>query len=311
MRVKTPPKSIIDSPPRRCYPERANQTKKDVFSMFGFSSKKSGPVQMVKDAYDKGVQYMQAGDPARAMLWLSRADTIYCANDDTYEAVGEALTEDCSSRIGALEEEPTLVNQITAQVEELAEELEGSQLRLWGLMSMARLAQLGKKLAQLPDCEVLGQLETAVRLMLQSFSSPISGQEFQFLESVRDALYDLSDLESFWDCGEIEVPGKAPFQAFDLNGMLAVLEMHTYIDSHLACLLGEEVGAPGPQPDIVPCALLPDYYLRTLEGDISQVPAVQAELERIRSDFAFIQKFPELSDVEARINGYLQLDILA
>ena len=180
--------------------------------MFGFSSKKSGPVQMVKDAYDKGVQYMQAGDPARAMLWLSRADTIYCANDDTYEAVGEALTEDCSSRIGALEEEPTLVNQITAQVEELAEELEGSQLRLWGLMSMARLAQLGKKLAQLPDCEVLGQLETAVRLMLQSFSAPISGQEFQFLESVRDALYDLSDLESFWDCGEIEVPGKAPFR---------------------------------------------------------------------------------------------------
>ena len=158
---------------------------------------------------------------------------------------------------------------------------------------------------------MLGQLETAVRLMLQSFSAPISGQEFQFLESVRDALYDLSDLESFWDCGEIEVPGKAPFQAFDLNGMLAVLEMHTYIDSHLACLLGEEVGAPGPQPDIVPCALLPDYYLRTLEGDISQVPAVQAELERIRSDFAFIQKFPELSDVEARINGYLQLDILA
>ena len=78
--------------------------------MFGFSSKKSGPVQMVKDAYDKGVQYMQAGDPARAMLWLSRADTIYCANDDTYEAVGEALTEDCSSRIGALEEEPTLIS---------------------------------------------------------------------------------------------------------------------------------------------------------------------------------------------------------
>ena len=38
---------------------------------------------------------------------------------------------------------------------------------------------------------------------------------------------------------------------------------------------------------------------------------VQAELEHIRSDFAFIQKFPELSDVEARINGYLQLDILA
>ena len=266
---------------------------------------------LAKAYYELGTAAMEQGDLNHAQLWLHRADTIYSADDTTYEKVGEKLVDDCSDRIGALEEEPTLVNQITAQVEELAEELEGSQLRLWGLMSMARLAQLGKKLAQLPDCEVLGQLETAVRLMLQSFSSPISGQEFQFLESVRDALYDLSDLESFWDCGEIEVPGKAPFQAFDLNGMLAVLEMHTYIDSHLACLLGEEVGAPGPQPDIVPCALLPDYYLRTLEGDISQVPAVQAELERIRSDFAFIQKFPELSDVEARINGYLQLDILA
>ncbi len=109
--------------------------------MFGFLAKKNSPVQMVKDAYQKGLAYMEAGDPERARLWLCRADTIYSADDSTYEAVGEALTEDCSDRIGTLEEEPCLTNQLTAQVEEWAEELEESQLRLWGLMSMARLAQ--------------------------------------------------------------------------------------------------------------------------------------------------------------------------
>ena len=279
--------------------------------MFGFLAKKNSPVQMVKDAYQKGLAYMEAGDPERARLWLCRADTIYSADDSTYEAVGEALTEDCSDRIGTLEEEPCLTNQLTAQVEEWAEELEESQLRLWGLMSMARLAQLGKKLSALPGCRALGQLEMAVQLILRSFTAPISGQEFGQLEALRDELYELSDAKDYWNGGEIAVPGRAPFQVFDLNGMLVLLGLNAYLDSHLAYLVGEEEGAPGPQTDIIPCALLPDYYLRTREGDIAQLPAVQAELARIQEDFRFIHSRPELSDAAQRINDYLQLDLLA
>ena len=207
---------------------------------------------MVKDAYQKGLAYMEAGDPERARLWLCRADTIYSADDSTYEAVGEALTEDCSDRIGTLEEEPCLTNQLTAQVEEWAEELEESQLRLWGLMSMARLAQLGKKLSALPGCRALGQLEMAVQLILRSFTAPISGQEFGQLEALRDELYELSDAKDYWNGGEIAVPGSAPFQVFDLNGMLVLLGLNAYLDSHLAYLVGEEEGAP-QQPAAILC----------------------------------------------------------
>ena len=93
--------------------------------------------------------------------------------------------------------------------------------------------------------------------------------------------------------------------------MLVLLGLNAYLDSHLAYLVGEEEGAPGPQTDIIPCALLPDYYLRTREGDIAQLPAVQAELARIQEDFRFIHSRPELSDAAQRINDYLQLDLLA
>lgn len=279
--------------------------------MFGFKSKKTGPVQMVKDAYQKGVQYMEQGDPERARLWLCRADTIYSADDSTYEAAGEALTDDCSDRIGTLEEADCFTNRIMAQVEEWAEELDGAQIQLWGLMTMARLAPLGAKLSHLPGCGVLGQLERTVQLVLQSFRAPISGQEFGELEAVRDQLYELGDAPQYWNGGEIDVPGKAPFQVFDLNGLLTLLGLNTYLDSHLANLVGEEEGAPGPQTDLIPCALLPDYYLRTQQGDITQLPAVKAELDRIQADFQFMQGYPQLSDVADRIGTYLQLDILA
>jgi len=279
--------------------------------MFGFFSKKSGPAQLVRDAYQQGVQYMEHGDPERARLWLCRADTIYSADDSVYEAVGETLTDDCSERIGALEEADCFTNRAIAQVEEWAEELDGTQVRLWGLMTMARLAPLGTRLSALAGCGVLGRLERAVSLVLQSFRAPISGQEFGELEEIRDQLYELSDSPRYWGGGEIKVPGKAPFQVFDLNGLLTVLGLNSYLDSHLACLVGEEEGAPGPQTDLIPCALLPDYYLRTQPGDAAQLPGVRAELERIRDDFQFLRSGPDLSAAADRINGYLKLDILA
>ena len=55
------------------------------------------------------------------MLWLSRADTIYSARDELYEAAGEVLTEDCSERIGQLEEAPTYTNKLLAEIQDRLE----------------------------------------------------------------------------------------------------------------------------------------------------------------------------------------------
>ena len=46
---------------------------------------------LAKIYYDMGVHCMKNNDPNRAMLYLSRSDTIFSASDDVYEQVSEAV----------------------------------------------------------------------------------------------------------------------------------------------------------------------------------------------------------------------------
>lgn len=89
---------------------------------------------------------MERGEPDRAQLWLHRADTVFSARDEVYEKVGEKLADDCSERIGRLEDEHILANDAPAQVEEKAAGLGDVRVRIWGLLSLARLVKLGKRL---------------------------------------------------------------------------------------------------------------------------------------------------------------------
>jgi len=268
---------------------------------------------LVRACYEMGTAAMDGGDLNRAALWLHRADTVYSAKDEVYEKVGDKLTEDCSDRIGALEDAPLLYNQVPAEVEERAEELNDLQVRVWGLLSAARLAGLGKRLAALPGCGVLGELEWAVDMMLRSFQTPPSQEEYQKLMDICNGLYELGDSEAFYGGGEIEVPGKAPFQVFDLNGMGLLLELNGYLDSHLRLLAAMSQGQeelPAAERGVVACALLPDYYVRTLGGKPEDVPQVQAELRRIWSDCDFVRSGPSWDAVGEKIAAYKQLDIL-
>ena len=172
--------------------------------------------------YELGVAAMDAGSLNKAQLWLHRADTIYSADDNIYDRVGEKLMDDCSDRIGRLEEEDGLFyNAIPAEIETKAEELNDPQVRVWGLLSIARLVRLGERLGRLPGCEVLGQLDWAVDLMLRSLQTMPSQEAYQRLMDMCDALYELNGKKIYYT-GEIEVPGKAPFQLFDLNGLFGV-----------------------------------------------------------------------------------------
>ena len=134
---------------------------------------------LVKTYYELGVSAMDGGDLNHAQLWLHRADTIYSADDTTYEKVGDKLTDDCSDRIGTLEdEEGLLYNAAPAEIEARAEELSDVQLRIWGMLSMARLVKLGERLSALPGCHVLGELGWAVEMMFQSTQAPPTQEEY-------------------------------------------------------------------------------------------------------------------------------------
>ena len=296
--------------------------------MFGLLGKKATPspeerladlqrkgdwAGLAKAYYELGVEAMDKGDLNRAQLWLHRADTIYSADDDVYDKVGEKLTDDCSDRIGTLEEEEELLyNAVPAQIEEKADGLEDPQVRVWGLLSAARLVKLGERLAKLPGCEVLGQLAWAVDMMFKSFQTPPAQEEYQRLMDVCNALYELNGKAAYYT-GEVEVPGGAPLQLFDLNGMMGTeQELNGYIDGHLRLIAALSQGAeelPIAESGAVGCALLPDYYVRTGSAKPEEAPRFKAELDRIWSDYNFVRSGLTWEAVGERLSKYKELDI--
>lgn len=269
---------------------------------------------LARSYYQLGVNAMKAGDLNHAQLWLHRADTIYSADDAIYDVVGEKLMDDCSDRIGQLEEEELLYNDIPASVEDMAASLSDAQIRVWGLLSLARLVKLGEKLAVLPGCEVLADLGWAVDTVLKSFQEPPTEDEFNGLKDMCDALYELGDSPEFWGMGSaIDVPGGEPFQVFDLNGMMGVhLEIDAYLNGHLEliCALSQEEEPPAPQTGIIAGALLPDYYVRTGADNLTAVPHIKAELERISRDYDSLCSGLTWELIRQRVEEYKKLDIL-
>ena len=211
-----------------------------MFSLFGKKEGKAGEDRvaecqkkkdwagLAKAYYEMGVSAMEAGDLEHAQLWLHRADTIYSADDAVYEKVGDKITDDCSDRIGRLEaEEDLLYNAVPAEISEKAEELSEPQVRIWG-------------------CEVLGELGWAVDMMARSLQEPPTQEEYQHLMDVCNGLYELNGKPGYW-CGQIDVPGGAPFQVFDLNGMMGVeQELNSFIDSHLRLIAALSQGVEDP-----------------------------------------------------------------
>ena len=269
--------------------------------------------------YDMGVAAMESGDLNSAVLWLNRADTVYSASDEVYSKTSKnrlfhkEIVNDCSDRIGALEDESLLYNDFPARVEEKAEELSDIQVRIWGLLSIARLVKLGSRLGTLPGCEVLGRLGRVVDIMLESFQEPVTEDQYNLLMDTCNALYDLGDSQAFYGGGQMEVPGGAPFQVFDLNGMMGVhLELNGYLDNHLRLLsaLSQDQEPPAAESSMVGCTLLPDYYVRTGAGKLEDVPQIKAELERIWDDYEFVCSQITWQAVAQRLDGYRTLDIL-
>lgn len=297
--------------------------------MFGFGKKASKtPEERLTDCQRKkdwaglaktycelGAAAMDQGDLNRAQLWLHRADTIYSADDGVYEKVGDQVIDSCSDRIGRLEEEDGLFyNAIPSQIEAKAEELADAQVRVWGLLSAARLVKLGERLSVLPGCGVLGQLGWAVDMMLQSLQKPPAQEDYQHLMDVCNSLYELGDNPAFYSGEAIDIPGGRPFQVFDLNGMMGVhLELNDYIDSHLRLIAALSQGAeelPAAGNGVICCTLLPDYYVRTGAGRLEDVPQIKAELARIWSDCDFVCSSLTWEQTTKRIEEYKMLDLL-
>lgn len=282
----------------------------DLEAQLASLQKESDFAGLAKLYYNMGARCMDAEDYDRAMMYLSRADNIYTSDDGIYEQVGEELIDDCAERICRLDELPTFTTLVLHGVQEAAKNLDETQVRIAGLLTLARFVKLGERLSFLPGCESLGELGEIVSLIMRSFHEPLSKDDFLYLKDFCDDFYEFTDSECFFDINnQAETPCGAPVQVFDLNGLTAMIELNLYLDSHLS-LFAEDKEPEVAECDFIPAALLPDYYLRTSKKPLADNPHIQKELERIQSDLEFISERPSWESIAKRAAEYAELDIL-
>ncbi len=271
-------------------------------------------INLAIEYYNLGVKSMECGDNIKATLWLNRSNAIYSAKDDIYSAVGDDLQDDCSYKIGELEAEDNIYNNFPEYTQEKLSELSSAQVSIIGLFSIARLIPVLNKLSKLTGCELLSEVEKVPAIVLNSFSSGISGEDFQFMSDLAGELYSFADSEYYWGNTQT-IPGAntQQFEVFDLHGMMgAIQEIITYLldftDTLSALSQGE--APPASECGIVNCTLLADYYARTTSISIEEIPQVKAEISRINDDFSFITSNVSFDDITNRVNYYKTLDIL-
>lgn len=270
--------------------------------------------------YDLGVQAMNEGDLHKAALWLNWADTIYSARDEIFDKVDSQLIDDCSDRISELEDEDLLYNTIPLMIEEMAEDLTDEALRLWGLLSLARMVKLGQRLAVLPGCGALSKLGWAVDLVQSTLKENDdegelpAGRKVDELQELCGELYALGDNSALWGLGSaIDLKGRGPFHLLDLCGMmLTLLEMEAYLSSHVQYLRALAAGEEPPEGEmgVIAAGLLLDYYVRTHDGSVESLPQVKAELARIKDDYDFVSDDMSWAQIAKRIAAYKELSLL-
>ncbi len=263
--------------------------------------------EISKIYYILGTRCMEDGDAARAILYLCRCDAFAGASDSVSGKLGRPLLDDCAQRLARLGEAPVLTSEIISQVMDRAKVLSDSQVRLWGLLTMARLAKVGQRLSVLQGCQALGRLGQTAKLVLRSLYRQVSPEEIGFLQETCSQIYRLVDSIYMLD-PDSQVPAPlGPLEALDLNGGMAYTQLNLYLDNHLRFLNNRSVR---PEAGLIPCALLSDYYLRVQDGPLERMPQIQAELRRVQDDQKFLRDSPTRDALTERVKRYLATDIL-
>lgn len=260
--------------------------------------------------YRKGKEYLRKGDLERARLYLERASTLYSCFDQVFDEC-EVLMEDCDEQIGALEEEDLLYNELLEKVQERSEELDNAQNYIWGLLSLCRLQTIFDRLSGCPGCEILGELRRVLDLFDQGLEQELSVEEREYLNDFITRFYDFGDSEAFADLSnQVSTEDGKALQVFDLNGNTTFTCIHLFLDKCIYAFCGGWEAAEDAEVDLIPCTLIEDYYLRTSEENLREIPKIQEEIGRIWSDYEFLETEPDAPAIRERMEGYRTLNLL-
>lgn len=291
-------------------------------SLFGslFGSKEKGVGELLEDLkkaqrskdfvktaklyYEVGACYYQQGNKEKAWLYLNRFDTLSGSQDEIYEKIPEKLMDQASDWIGELEEADLYLNELMNWAEEAAEELDVIQRAKWNLLTLARFEMLFQQLSRLSGFELLNRYGRVVEILAQALYEPVGEAEYKEALGFVKEFYPFTDSKALADVSNcVSIAGGGDFEAYDLQGSCTLLNMYTLLDDILQYAeQRRNMGEIGT--DLLTNVLLADYYIRTHEEPLREIPAVRAEVERIQADLEFVKGNPVRAEFMERMHQH-------
>lgn len=263
-----------------------------------------------------GKIYKKEGKQIKAIYYLRRFDNLVGGNDKLYSKFArkdEKAMEWIDELEGSLGTE-RLEPQLQKQVAEQAMELDYLQKMQWLLLTMARFCRLFREISVLREFEIFGKLDEIILLLEKGLYEELDEQEQWKIEYFEESLEEIFDSLCMSDCTKkIVISGKESFVPGDLESGEGTYLFHMSLCA-LKDFVWDGVEDEEIEMEFAACGILADYYYRTCEikddEDIRVYPEVQREIERIFSDFAFVQEHPDKEKLRERIETYRKLMIL-
>ena len=270
-------------------------SQEDVFATLKKAQQHKNFVAVAKAYYSIGKMYLDQGQKEKALLYINRFDALSGSQDAICEKIPEEMADQAADWIEMLEEEDRelYMNELRAQAGEMGEMLSDMQKIQWNLLSLARFEALFAKLSALKGFSVLANYSKVVEILAQSLYRPVTEEEKQILQEHSFDFYPFTDSSELADVtNSIPVAGGADMEAYDIIGYSTLLNMMTVIDDLIDMAEGKSE-AKDMDVDFVINSLIADYYIRTGETELRNIPAVKKETDRIFADFDFVKSAPD------------------
>lgn len=260
-----------------------------------------------------GETYKKEGKRIKALYYLNRFDNLVGGYDrlyNTFEKEDDKVMEWITELEMDLESD-LYEQEIQEQVVEKAEELNLLQKMQWLLLTMSRFCTLFQHVSDLSGFEEFGRLEEMVTYLYKGFYEELDEEEEWELDEFGDMLNEMFDSLVMSDhTKKVDIPGKESFVPADLESGEGT-HFFSMAYEALQGFIFDQIVESEVEMEFAACGILADYYYRTCEiddnKDIKEKQNVQEEVERIFSDYAFVQENPDKEKLWERIEMYKKI----
>lgn len=277
---------------------------------------------MAKCFLDLGTAYRDAGRTTKAIYYLKRFDNLVGGDDDLYEAFDKQDSQAMQwiEELEALQEpyEKSMQSQVAA----LSEELSDLQKVQWLLLTMSRFCSLFDRISALEDFEGFEKLSEVVDLICEGLYGRLDTDDtddiWEVLDDYDELLEDVFDSEVMSDYTQsIRIPDQPDFVPADLeSGDIGTYYFGMAFAAMQSFIFDTEGQLPGcadlskanlkepAEMEFAACGILADYYYRTSDTELKDIPQIQEETARIFSDHTFVKSAPDYAAFRERIDTY-------